>query len=623
MKAFLMKLLKDKAVEKASESLTQNGQSLSSPLLKYAAIGGGGLFLSFILFIIIIFMVMAPILLAEEYVNTFTTGVSNFFERAGNFIKFKGWCTDEECEETFEDKFYKELDEVYQDYQDDGVDLNVNLITATIYYDSTIGREEDDDMISDIEDLASHMVSHKALDYDKYREYLLDTYIPDRYSHLYNDDIGKEKIANDIMSYADYSKNNLVDKAFSSGCSQITLKEANGDINILPLEDYVAGVATAENGGANDEALKLQAIAARSFAVKNCNRIIVNSINGPVDGKNDQAYKKPSERAIVATEATKGKILTYNGDIFEISFASYPKANYRDPNGFPGYYEQGYLCRDVDCSIGSDGRNWCSTVLYKQPNMETFELKMPEVNESGDYWNRLPLTKQGGHCYGISQVASMYYEEELGYTYDKMIAEFLSPGVSLVDMSTVARGLVAGGKYSSNAPLYNTGSEFFSNINYEYYATVAQAGASSSGYSYYGECPWYAKGRAIELIANSNMPDELKIKLMNSVRSTRGDGGQWFNNMDGNLFEKSTDLYAARPGALVSWSQGNRAGHVAIVEDVKYDDNGKVTQILMSEGWNGTGSPSGATYSMKWWNVEQFRHYYGSHNFIGYVYLLG
>ena len=87
-------------------------------------------------------------------------------------------------------------------------------------------------------------------------------------------------------------------------------------------------------------------------------------------------------------------------------------------------------------------------------------------------------------------------------------------------------------------------------------------------------------------------------------------------------FEKSTDIYAAKAGSIVVWSQAGKAGHVGIVEKVEYVD-GKASKILLSEGWNGTGNPSGASYSMKWWDVEQFRHYYGKHNFIGYVYLLG
>lgn len=431
MKAFFMKLLKDKATKKAGESLNENGFSLS-PLFKYAIFGGGG-FVFFLLGVIVICVVVfAPVFLAEEYVGTVNNGFSSFFEKVGNFITLKGWCTDEECDDSFDEKFYRKLDEVYQDYKEDGVEINVNLITAAVYYNSSIGNEDaDEDLISDIKPLASNMVSGNSLDYGKYRSYLVNTFIPKRFKHLYNDDKGIEKIADEIMSYASYKGNELaISNSIGISCSQITLKSQDGSLTVHELEEYVAGVATAENGGASDEALKLQVIAARSFAVKNCDRVIVNSIGDvKVDGKIDMAYKEPSDRAIAAAEATKGQVLTYNGEVFEISFASYPRANYR--GGFPGYEASGYLCSDVSCSSGSDGRNWCTTTLYKQPNMESFELKMPDTSKSGSLWNGLHLSNQGGHCYGISQVATIYYENELNYTYDQMIGEFLSPGVQI------------------------------------------------------------------------------------------------------------------------------------------------------------------------------------------------
>lgn len=294
------------------------------------------------------------------------------------------------------------------------------------------------------DELASKMIKSSKLNYDEYRDYLIKTYIPDHFYSLYgykkSEDHEKEIgiIADDIMSFASMKMEKETsyfagfNSAYSS-CSQITLKDRNGNITVHDLEEYVAGVATAENGGANDEALKLQTLAARSFAVKNCDRVIVNSIGDiAVDGKIDMAYKEPSDRAVAAAEATKGQILTYNGEVFELSFASYPRSNYR--GGFPGYEASGYLCSDVVCNSNNDGREWCTTTLYKQPNMEAFELKMPNTSLSGSFWNGVSLSNQKGHCYGISQVATIYYENELNYTYDQMIKEFLSPGVEIVSI---------------------------------------------------------------------------------------------------------------------------------------------------------------------------------------------
>lgn len=619
MKAFFMKLLKDKAIKKASESSSENGISFS-PLFKYAIFGGGG-FVFFLLGIIVVCVVVfAPVFLAEEY-----------FGSDDNKAYAYDYCGDS-CGEN-ESKFYNKLNEVRESYKSKGVTIDSNLISGTVFYGSTLSSESfdpddpdsdsliDDSKIhvSDVKSLASNMVSGSSIDYNKYRSYLVNTYIPKRFKHLYTDDKGIEKIADEIMSYASYDSNSLaISNSIGINCSQITLKSQDGSLTVHDLEEYVAGVATAENGGASDEALKLQVIAARSFAVKNCNRVIVNSIGDvKVDGKIDMAYKEPSDRAVAAAEATKGQVLTYNGEVFEISFASYPRANYR--GGFPGYEASGYLCSDVSCSAGSDGRNWCTTTLYKQPNMESFELKMPDTSNSGSLWNGLHLSNQGGHCYGISQVATIYYEDELNYSYDKMIDEFLSPGVQISSVNSIRLGLINGGKYSTNAPIYNTSNEFFSNVDYRYFASTSVMPDPGN----YGECPWYAKGRAIELIAYSNMDDELKDTLINSLRNTRGNGGDWYNNPSNELFEKSNDIYAARPGAIVSWSKIGGYGHVGIVEDVEYDANGKAKFITLSEGWNGTGNPAAAHYAFRRLGVEQFRTYNGSFIFNGYVYLLG
>lgn len=285
--------------------------------------------------------------------------------------------------------------------------------------------------INDIDTLTRNLYVGGRNDYDGYRKYLIEHYIPENYKDAYinstNKDKAIEKIADEIMSYA--SKKNqkgmIGFNSMFSSCSHVTIRNG-GSLEVHELEEYVAGVTAGENGGAGPEALKMQAILARSFAVKNCNRTIINS-------QKDQVYKTPTEATIEAANATAGLVLTYNGDILsEISFASYPKANYR--GGFPGYEAQGYICSGVNCSTNSDGRQWCTTTLYKQPNMESYELIMPDTSSSGGLWNGAHLTNQSGHCYGVSQVATRYFESERGFTYDQMIQEFFSPGVEIMSI---------------------------------------------------------------------------------------------------------------------------------------------------------------------------------------------
>lgn len=290
----------------------------------------------------------------------------------------------------------------------------------------------------EIDNLAKNMVNGTKLDYTKYEKYLIDEYIPNNLSdaYLYKDNKDKiiEQIANEIIGFSSLEEEKVTNLAFGNyfgSCKSVTIEDPKtGELSVHELEEYVAGVVQGELGTGAPEAQKLQAILARSFAVKNCDRVIK-------DSQDDQDYKTPTPKSTEAAAATNGLIAIYNGEILpEVSFASYPMEYYRDPNGFPGYYEQGYLCGAVDCSTGSDGRKWCKTTIYTQPGMEAYELYMPNNRLNGRTWNGNNLSNQTGHCYGVSQVALMYYEEELNYTYEQMINEFLSPGVEIVSINS-------------------------------------------------------------------------------------------------------------------------------------------------------------------------------------------
>ena len=426
MKGILKKLLKNKV----KKSLKENGSKpLFSPLLKYAIFGGSGFTFFLLGFIALCVIVFAPVFLAEEYFGS------------DNKVAAYDYCG-ETCGEN-ESKFYSKLESVIESYKSKGVTIDSNLITGTVFYGSSLNNEsfdpnemDSDDLIddsnihvSDVKVLASNMVSGSSLDYNKYRSYLVSTYIPKRFGSLYTDDRGIERIADEIMSYASYEGTDIaMANSIGISCPEITMKDKDGSLKPLKLEDYVAGVVTAENGGAGDEAKKMQAIAARTNAVSHCDSVIDNSTNF-------QVYTTPSESGVAAAQATEGLVLTYQGELLkEMPFASYPRSNYR--GGFPGYEASGYVCSNVDCNTGTDGRTWCETTLYRVPNMESFQLKMPDTTKSGSLWNGLHLNNQQGHCYGVSQVATMYYENELNYTHEQMIETFFSQGVEISAMGS-------------------------------------------------------------------------------------------------------------------------------------------------------------------------------------------
>ena len=604
-----------------------------SPLSKYFTLGIVGISAFLIIIVVIITIIFAPIMMAQQYVEDVKNDISLFFEKLGNAITLNGWCsdTDGSCQRNAEQKYYEQLDDTYRKYKEDGVEIDTQLITGTIFYGSTLSddkfQNEDVDTsndselvdaadvhLGDVKTLAKNMVSGRSIDYAKYRKYLVDTYIPKRFDDMYTE-ADKEKaiqnIADEIMSFAS-GKGSGPDSYFASlgiECSTISLKDTRtGEISVHDLEEYVAGVVSAENQY-GIETSKMQAIAARTVAVARCNEVIENSTNV-------QVYTKPTEAGKQAAEDTKGLILSYNGKPLtkdEIAFASYPQEYWSDKHlndGFPAWYQRGAKCGAVTCKTGSDGRTWCSTTIFRLPNLESYTLEMPNTTTSGGYWNNLSLNNQSGHCYGVSQVASRYYESELNYSYEKMIKIFFSDGVEIVSLGN---GFAEGGTlvaYNNNKYVTRTvqpepgNQHFFSNENYSY------------GGGFTGQCTWYAFGRANEVL--KTVGSDLKWTIWS-------DAGQWYNQniqMGTNAFEYSSDATKPRPGSIIVWGQTGLWGHVAFVEKVNGDGTLDFTEANIG-GVRSASNPYGWQYVANQ-TYEQVRTRWASsgYYFQGYIYML-
>lgn len=98
-----------------------------------------------------------------------------------------------------------------------------------------------------------------------------------------------------------------------------------------------------------------------------------------------------------------------------------------------------------------------------------------------------------------------------------------------------------------------------------------------------GECPWYAVSRMHEITNDS--------KYM-----VNGNGGDICDNANSELFNKYLNVDDAVQGAYIGWDYSDY-GHIAIVEKVYKDKEGKVTKITISEAYNGLGT--GFTYNNK------------------------
>ena len=367
---------------------------------------------------------------------------------------------------------------------------------------------------------------------------------------------------------------------------------------VYSLEEYVAGVVQNENSwyqGNNIESMKAQAVAARTYVLR-----VTNNCSLPIENSASKQTMNPnySSQAKRAAEETAGQVLV---------------------NSSGNYISTEY---DAFCYSSKDSKYYTIQAGVKIPtdwvesNIKTWTYKNCQCelkDESNDRcWgtnskgNRVWL--DGGHGRGMSQWGSRYLQTQ-GYTYDKILSTFYSSA----QISTPGNNIV---------------SDIPNNINdlkNRYYFNFDIS--SYRGNTLFGQCVWYAKHRAMEIIASSDISESQKQVLINSIRNTRGNGQDWYQNPDGNLFKKTRDINAPKAGSIISWTRGTY-GHVAIVEAVKTNAKGEIV-VTISEGWRQKGS-NGDWYvtddlwsvvrmSKKDYTIEQLRRKDGTFN--GYVYL--
>lgn len=749
MKAALIKILKNKA-KKTVISAAQNDPQAQKRLIVLLTAAICSLLIPII---VVIFLVFGPIILGQQYIEDSLDEVTTFFDKFGNVLSLKGWCSEQDgsCEKKAEQNYYEKLNDTYKDYKNKNIEIDTNLISATIFYgykengylydvdenginqifvkkyceanaigwigetacelyvksnyDSIYQENEQtylkiaasfDDLKerfclnnktplkslpikslnpinasidktveesceyylwnyadlddikynpnsmeiiyregkNDIEKLATEMLSGNRLDYTKYRKYLIETYIPKRFSEVYQNEPDKEyaieQIADYIMAFAsketkylanscsfneqqqlqvnvdkEYIENIQINTLYPYYHNYYTENASENDIEYtVPLKEYVTGVVYREiHAGINqmsDETIKANLVAIKSYtlgrrsAIEKNGRYYINMRNNTDDqvycnlDKGCQHYSSYGETNLLSAAPSNVKELLYR--LYDETFDDYVYNT--SNNKFIGAY--------------TDTKGTCISIGAPTNCMsQTDSITMG--NNGNDY----------------KAILSSFYNDNAGIL--SLSKSTVSTGAYACSQTTY----MGGGKYSSNAPRYDNSSDFFSNLNYNYY----QSASSMPDPQNIGQCPWYAKGRAIEIMANSNIPDELKIKRIDFLRGMTGNGADWFDNPSGELFSKSTDLYSAKPGAIVSWKGGDvycsnsamgLCGHVGIIEDVEYDSSGKATRVLLSDGWNNGSVLSTAAYSYRWMDMESLRRYSTrtTYYFNGYVYLL-
>lgn len=257
------------------------------------------------------------------------------------------------------------------------------------------------------------------LDAKHYDDYLKSNYIinTNEYDFPQNlNDTDKEKKLNSIVEdihelsklyYDFFDGSNYYSNGISALCmSGVVVSGGNAAEDgqgVFSLEDYVAGVIAHENeyqdpnNPNNIEAMKAQAIAARTYTLSR-----TNYCTKPIrNGTEDQTFyaNRIEGRAKQAVQETAGLILTYNGEIFSSEYDSF------------------YCTEVTTCPI--DGMCSCEYTMEPVAMPNTVSIPASFVKFSA-----------GGHGRGMSQVAARYLQT-LGKNYKEILETFYSPGVQI------------------------------------------------------------------------------------------------------------------------------------------------------------------------------------------------
>lgn len=207
---------------------------------------------------------------------------------------------------------------------------------------------------------------------------------------------------------------------------------------------------------------------------------------------------------------------------------------------------------------------------------------------------------------------------DIGYSSDKTIVGIYAGDNKWIMEDAVTGNVVA--KPDDRMTMFIRLNTFkFETYNYtirENKPTSSEWGGSNmlvppSKPSLIGECPWYAKNRAAEIITelynNGSLTDAQYNKYLKRVKTTSGDGGTFYpGGAADNGYNGSTNIEDLRAGSFIGMSSqksaaGKKYGHVAIVEYVSED------LIVITEGWR-LKKPQTYCSSYSDFSCVEFRH---------------
>ncbi len=261
----------------------------------------------------------------------------------------------------------------------------------------------------------------------------------------------------------------------------VTVQRSSGEIQTIPLEQYVAGVVASELGaGYNDASYKAQALAARTYAVKRINEGLILT-----DTTSNQVYRDPAQlqqlwgsadyntyypEIVAAVNETSGQVIEYNGQLIDALFFSTSNGRTEDPvyvwggdvpylksvsssydTQSPYYYHVNtYSYNEFATRLGISSANLYANVLTRTANGSVNAINISGRTFSGTYVEshlglnstdfdisfsngQVTITQRGwGHGVGLSQYGAYMMGQE-GYSYQQIIHHYYT-GVDIVTL---------------------------------------------------------------------------------------------------------------------------------------------------------------------------------------------
>lgn len=163
---------------------------------------------------------------------------------------------------------------------------------------------------------------------------------------------------------------------------KIVVKDKNNLLNTLNIEDYIVGVVAAEMPASfNDEALKAQAVASRTYAIYKINTStgdfdVVTDVSNQsyitieeMKNKWGSDFNKYYDKVKQAVDNTKGEVMTYDGEVIEAYYFAMSNG-YTEKSSLVFASDRDYL-QSVESSYESDLKNFSVTKEFTESEICT------------------------------------------------------------------------------------------------------------------------------------------------------------------------------------------------------------------------------------------------------------